>query len=285
MRKIAFLVTAALVFGFAPAQRALGPVAGSLALVGLAVLCAVAASGSAASLAVAGGALGALAAGVLGPTSPAAAGAALAGLCFAERTLRVRDPKARLLHAGGALVGGALAGSLATSFAASSLAVRGVALVVAAVLAALPLLVDADHPLAHARDGAASEVDGPARAALREGAELRRAVDDELLDRAAARQVERTWASLLRLAEARIRLERTAAARRGAEPAGPSHAAAVIGRIDERIEAHVKALARAYAAVDTARAAEASLDDAALRGVENVGESLEQVSKAIVEEV
>ena len=47
---------------------------------------------------------------------------------------------------------------------------------------------------------------------------------------------------------------------------------------------HVGVLSRAYLAVDTAAAAEVSLDDAALRSVETVGESLEQVSKAMVEE-
>jgi len=44
-------------------------------------------------------------------------------------------------------------------------------------------------------------------------------------------------------------------------------------------------LARAYTAVDAARAAEASLDDAALRSVETVGESMESMSKAIMDEV
>ena len=36
---------------------------------------------------------------------------------------------------------------------------------------------------------------------------------------------------------------------------------------------------------DAARAAEVSIDDAALRGAETMGESLEQVSRAIVEDV
>jgi hypothetical protein len=47
----------------------------------------------------------------------------------------------------------------------------------------------------------------------------------------------------------------------------------------------VKALSRMYTAVDEARAAEASLDDGALRSIETSGESLEQMSRAIVEEV
>jgi hypothetical protein len=54
--------------------------------------------------------------------------------------------------------------------------------------------------------------------------------------------------------------------------------------VDQRIGEHVTALTRAYTAIDTARAAEVGLDDAALRGVETVGDSLEEVSKAMVEQ-
>ena len=90
MRKIAFLVAAGLCFGLAPFTPRLGPVAGSLALVALAVFLAVAASGVLASLSVAGGALGAFSSGMLAVVSPAVAGASLAALCFGERTLRVR---------------------------------------------------------------------------------------------------------------------------------------------------------------------------------------------------
>ncbi|WP_437969039.1 hypothetical protein WMF04_06985 [Sorangium sp. So ce260] len=307
LRKVAFVAAAALALGLASLGLGLGPVPGSLLLVAAAVLLAVAASGALTSLAVAGGALGALAFGVAGAASPAAAGAALAGLCFAERSVRVRGRSARLLHIATALAGGALAGSLTAAFGAASLALRGVALVVSAVLVALPFLVDADDPVAHALDGAAGEITGPARASLREGAELRRTVaGEELLDRRAARQARATWASLLRLAEARARLERTLAVGRAARerqasrgeppPAGASAAEAppagarapaeaVIGKVDARIADHVAALTRAYTAVSAARAAEASLDDAALVGVETMGDSLEQVSKTMVEEV
>src|SRR5262249_17549198 len=139
-------------------------------------------------------------------------------------------------------------------------------------------------------DAFADDTSEPAKASLREGAELRRAADATLLDRSTARQVKKTWAALLRLAEARGRLERNVLARHrtAIESAtnGPAARAATgVNRVDERIAEHVAVLARAYAAVDTARAAEASLDDAALRSVETVGESLESMSKAIVEDV
>src|SRR6202034_2781238 len=120
-------VAAALCYGLAPFAPRLGPVAGSVALVVLAVLLAMAASGVAASLAVARG-------------------------------------------------GGALAGTLSPSFALAPLPVRAVAVTVAAVLLALPLLVAADDPVAHALDGAGTDLDGTVGASLREAAELRRAV-------------------------------------------------------------------------------------------------------------
>lgn len=280
MKKLAFLAAAALCFGLAPFTPRLGPVAGSIALVALAVLLSLAASGLASALAVAGGALGAFASGMLAASSPAVAGAALAALCFGERSLRVRSTNARALHIVIALVGGALAGTLTTSFALAAPAVRGVAMVVAAVLLALPLLVAADDPVAHALDAAAADLKGDVASSLREAAELRRAADEDLLDAKTTRLARGTWAALLRLSEARLRLARSPAAKGDAS----SPAAAVLRRVDERIADHVKALSRTYTAAGAAKAAEASLDDAALRSVETAGESLEEMSRAIVEQ-
>jgi MFS family permease len=280
MKKLAFLVAAALAFGLAPFTPRIGPVAGSVALVALAVCLAIAASSTASAIAVASGALGGFASGMLAAASPAVAGAALAGLCFAERSLRVKSANARVLHVGVAIVGGALAGSLTTSFALSPTPVRAVAVTVAAVLLALPLLIDADDPVAHALAAAAGEIPEPMAAKLREAAELRRTVDEGLLDAGTARHARETWRGLLRLSEARLRLSRAPGPKGAASPAE-----AVLRRVDERIADHVRALERAYTAAGAAKAAEASLDDAAMRVVENAGESLEQVSRAIVDEV
>jgi hypothetical protein len=52
---------------------------------------------------------------------------------------------------------------------------------------------------------------------------------------------------------------------------------------DRKLADHVAAIARAVAADGTARAAEAGLDDAALRTAETHGESLEEASRAIVD--
>ena len=315
MKKLAFVVAAASLFALAPIAERFGAVASSVALVWLAVLVAVSASTTFNAVAIASGALGALASGMLGSVSPAAAGAVLVAAAFAERTMRVRSKNARALHVGLALVAGALAGSLANAFAAAGVAVYGVAVVVGAVLAALPLLVEADDPVAHALDEAAALVSDPARASLREGAELRRTSEDVPLDRATQARVRSTWKALLGLAEARVRLEKraplarvrvappaaavvavaegdAAPASKSAEPASKSAelapatksaADAVLDMLDQRIAEHVTVLARAFTAMDTAHAAAIGIDDAALAPVAQMGDSLEEVSRALVE--
>jgi MFS family permease len=288
MRKIAFLLAAASLFAVAPLANRFGVVASSVALVWLGVLLALFASGAIQSLTVAAGALGAFGGGVLAPISPAAAGAVLVAAAFAERTTRVRSKTARAVHVLVALVGGALAGSLSAGFASATLPVFGVAIVVAAVLAALPLLVEADDPVAHALDQAAEIVSEPAKKSLADGAELRRTTEEVPLDRATQARVRKTWQSLLKLAEARIRLERSKPRTmiriaEDAKPGAPSTADAVLGMLDQRIAETVTVLSRAYTAVDTANAATLGLDDTALKTVEPVADSLEEVSRAMVE--
>lgn len=281
MKKLAFLVAAAALFGLSPLAARFGAVPAALALVGFAVMLAVAASGTPSSLAVAGGAVGAFGGTVLSSVSPAVGGALLVGLAFAERTTRVRGNVARVAHLVVALVGGALAGALSSGYAGSSPVVLGVAVTVASVLVALPLLVEADDPVAHALDQAAEGMTGPVGAALHEGASLRRHVTDVPLDRNTAHRVRKTWQSLIRLAEARSRLDRAQGPRIATEK--PTAAEAVTQMVDQRILDHVKALSRAYTAVDTAHAATVGLDDTAMKSVETVGESLDEVSRAIVE--
>jgi hypothetical protein len=280
IRKLSVLVAAACLFGASPYVGILGHVGGSLALLGLALLLALAASGSFNSLALTGGALGAFAGTVLGSVSPAVGGAVLVGLAFAERTVRVRTASSRLVHVGAAVAGGALAATLSSAYLFAPLAVRMVAVVVAGVLVALPLLVDADDPLAHVLEGTAALLPDPAKTSLVDGAELRRSVRDIPLDRDTAKHVQKTWQALLRLAEARVRLERTRSVR---VMGGPSPAEAVVKMVDAKIGDHVTALSRAFAAVDTVHAAELGLDDLALKNVESTNESLDEVSRAMVD--
>lgn len=290
MKKLAFVVAAASLFAIEPLASRFGTIPSAIALVWLSVLLAVVASGSVQSLAIGTGALGALASGVLGPTSSAIGGALLLAGAFAERTTRVRGRTARAVHVLVALVGGALAGTLANAYLGASLGVYGVAIVCAAILASLPLLVDADDPIAHALAEAAELVDEPAKKSLLAGAELHRHAEDIPLDRATTARVKTTWTSLLRLADARIRLERSrpeallrVAAEAGAPAAEPSAADAVRTMIDQRIAEHVSVLARAYTAVDMVSAARIGIDDAALKNVDSTTESLEEVSRAMVE--
>jgi MFS family permease len=279
VNRIALFVAAAAAFGLSPLWSRLSPVLGAALLVALGIALAFAASGAMTAMAAATGGVGAFAGGVLGTVSPALAGAALLALCYGERTIRVRGTAQRATHVAVALVGGAMAGALSSHYLSADLTVRGVVIVVAAVLAALPLLVEADDPIAHALDELAREMRGPAAATLREGAELRRSVDAPLLDAATDRHAADTWKSLLRLSEARARLAR------GPGAAQSAHGGAVQKRLDDRLAEHVAALARMYTAVDQAKAAELSLEDGPLRSIETSGESLEQMSKAIVEDV
>jgi hypothetical protein len=292
MQKSIFLLAAACAFGLAPFASRLGVLGGAAILMVLAIGLAAAASGGVYSLAVASGALGAFASGVLSGTSGAVAGACLVGLAFAERTMRVRGKTAKLAHVGVAVLGGGLAGTLSTAYLSAPPVVRCVSVVVSAVLVGLPLLVDADDPVAHALDTAARQLSTPVAAALHQGAELRRNAQEVPLDPETAQGVRRTWRSLLRLAEARLRLERgnrRAGSLVAAQPTrvdageAPSPADAVRKMVDQRIADHVTALARAYTATDTAHAAELGLDDAAVRSVEAAGETLEDVSRACVE--
>jgi hypothetical protein len=278
MRRIGVLVAAAGAFGAAPYLGPLGQVGSSLALLAIAIVLALAASGGFLSLAVVGGASGAFASAVVGTLSPAVGGAALVGLAFAERTMRVRSGTARLVHIGAALLGGTLAGTLSSAYASSSLALRIVAVLVAGVLAGLPLLVDADDPIAHTLEGTAGLVPDPAKRSLLEGAELRRTVRDIPLDRTTSRHVHETWRALLKLGEARVRLERTRAVRTEGSPAY-----AVVKMLDAKLADHVAALSHTYTAADAVRAAEIGLDDTALRQVATASEELDEVSRAMVD--
>jgi MFS family permease len=231
--------------------------------------------------AIAEGAIAAFLAGAIAPGASVLAGTLLVAGAYGERTTRVRGRAAKVVHFGLAMIAGGVAGGVTASFAGGAPAVRAVAVVVAAVLAAIPRVIAADDLLASALESLAREVEPPARGALAAGAELRRGADDALLDRTTARTVRQTWRALARLAEARLRVQRSRAART-TQKSGASDA--VLGMLDARITEHVAALARAYSAVDTVRAAELGLDDAALRTAESAGEALEHVSRAIVDE-
>jgi hypothetical protein len=275
------VASAALLFAAWPFTAHMASIPGAVALVGLAILLATSASGGANAVSTAYAAVGVLAAGAVSPGPSAVAGALLLAAAYGERTLRVHGRTAKLVHVAAAACGGAVAGAVVVSFAEAQPAVQAVAVVVAAVVAAIPHLVAADDLVANALDAVAREVGEPVKGALIAGADLRRNADDALLDRATSRTVRGTWRALVRLAEARLRVQRSRAMRRAA----PSHGAAdgVLAMLDARISDHVAAIACAYCAVDAVRAAELGLDDAALRTAQSAGEALDQVTSAIVD--
>jgi hypothetical protein len=279
MRVLTLLAAAAAAHGLAPFTTRFGTVVGAVSLVVLAVLLALAASATPNAIAVASGALGAFASGVVSDTGPALAGALLVGLCFTERTLRVREPAARAVHIALAAGAGALAAWLSVRYVGADALVRSVVVVVAAVLTALPLLVPAEDPIAFALGQIAREVPEPASASLTAASELRASVDESLLERESATDARKAWKNLVRLAQARARLELprgAAVAKARSEP--------VLRRLDQRISEHLESLTKMYTAADAASAATLSLDDRALQKVDSAGASLDEVSKAIVEE-
>jgi hypothetical protein len=236
-----------------------------------------------------------LAHGLLLDTAPAVAGSVLLGGCFAERTLRVRSRRWRMAHLAVAFVCGAFAGYLGSRFSGEPWWVWAVVISMAAVLSCLPLLIEADDPVADVLDATAEQVHEPARTSLAAGAELRRSVDESLLEPAARRQVADTWKNLLRLSEARLRLERStlhqvsrgsrvdgAAEHATCEPAYPP-AAAVLDTLDELIAEHVAGLTTAYVSADAANAASVSLNDLALRSVQSSSEIQTEMSRLLVD--
>jgi hypothetical protein len=303
MRTASILLASAALFAAWPTVGRHGAIPFALGFVALSVLVALAASGGVNALAAAAGALGAFAAGLVSPGATIVGGALLFAGAYAERTMRVRGEGSaagvsarrallakwgpRAAHLVLAMVAGGIAGGIVESFGRASIALRLVAIGVASVLATLPRVIEADDLTAHALEGVAREVDEPARATLFSGADLRRHADDALLDRTTSKTVRGTWKALVRLAEARLRVQRARVVRVAPPKSGdreaPSPSEAVLAMLDTRLAEHVTALARAYAAVDTARAAELGLDDVALRTVESAGEALDHVSRAMID--
>ena len=276
MKKALLLAAAAAAFGLAPDAKPMGQVPGAAWLVLLGVALGLGTSGYVSALAIAFGATAALTGTILGSVSPAVGGAVLVALAYGERTLRVRTAQGKLLHVGAAFGAGALAGTVATAYGTAASAVHVVAVVVSAVLVTLPQLIDADDPLAHSLEGASKLVEGPAKGSLRDGAELRRQATDIPLDDDAQKLVGNTWTPLDKLADVRVRLERTK--RDGNKTSG-----AIAEMIDGKIRDHVAALGRVYTAADTKRAATVGLDDLALKNVETASASMDDVSEALAE--
>ncbi len=277
MHPLLLLASAGGLFAALPYAARGGQWTGTVVPMALSIAFAVAAAGRPGGLAVMAGAVAAFAGSLAWSMMPALGGSVVVGLAYAERSLRVRPLRARLVHLGLALVAGGAAGALAASYAASPLLPRGVAVVMCAVLAALPYLVEADDPRVLFLEAAARRIGPPVASTLLDGVELLRC-DLTPLDRETRANVEKSWRSLERIVEARL------AILRGSARTGRGETAALVtAMVDRQITEHVASLTRAYAAAATMGAAEAGIDDRALRDVDARGEALDEQTRALVE--
>ena len=280
MHRAAFFLLAIPLFFLPNLFLSTGHLIGSLLFLGFGVGIGITASGYRGSLPIAGGALAALFAGALGGGALGVAHASLAAavffaLVYAERTLRIRSNTGKAVHLALALGGGALAGMIAESYTAAAFAVHAIASLVAVAVVGLPLLVDADDHVAHNLATLGFGLDEPAKAGLVKAANLRRAAADVPLDGNTKTDVERTFRSLERLGEARLKLQESA---RTSETAK-----GVLGMLDTKIVQHVSALEKALTATMAVRAAEAAKDDGAAANVEAKGSGLEEATKLLAE--
>ena len=268
MRAFAFAVLGALLFTALPHFERAGAVAGPAFLVVITVALAVCVSGGVSPVSALSGAAGALAGGLLlggntGQTNSSAlfalATALLVALMFAERSLRVRERRAKMMHVAASLGAGAIAGALTFAYGASASALlRGVAVTISVLVIAIPLLLEADDPVTHALDAIARDLDPETGAAetLRRAADLRRRGDTSLLDRDRDMRahVARAWKALVLAARSRARLEH-------AMTTGCTPPQSVVARSDRVIAEHVTMLMRAHGAYEILQATSEALEE------------------------
>lgn len=276
MKHGSFVVLTALVLGGTASFDRLSAIPSAVLLVGSTVLLASAISGRFNWAAVSFGAMGAFVGAALRTTSFAAAGAVVLACVFAERTLRVRGGIGRAVHAAMALVGGAAAMYLASVFGARDVSLFGVSIAVGTALCALPLLIDADDSLAAELDRISKLVPAAIGGELRGAAQMRRHGKDVVMDADVAKNVDGTFDTLLRLAEARVRIGR-------ATEVDVESGKKVAALVDGKIVLCVTAIRKAFAASDTVRAYATAQDDQQLHALSAKSESIEEVNRTLLE--
>ena len=276
MKRVGFVILTALVLGATASFDRLAAIPSAGMLVASAVLLACAASGGFNWATVSFGAMGAFAGAALRTTSFAASGAVILVCVFAERTLRVRGGVGRAVHLGMALLGGGAAMFLAGSFGARDASLFGVAIAVGTALCALPLLIDADDSIAAELDRISKILPEAIARELRSAAQMRRHGKDVAMDADVAKNVEGTFETLLRLAEARVRVQRAS------EVDGES-GQKVAALVDAKITLCATAIRKAFAASDTVRAYATARDDQELHALSAKSESIEEASRTLME--
>lgn len=276
LKKVSFVVLTALVLGATAWFDRQAPIPSAILLVASTVLLGCAASGGFNWATVSFAAVGAFAGAALRGTSVAASGAIVLVSVFVERTLRIRGGIGRTVHLAAALLSGAAAMFLAETFAVRDMSLFGVAIAVGTALCALPLLIDADDAVAAELDRISKVVPDPASQELRSAAQMRRRVKDVTMDADVAKNVDGTFDTLLRLAEARLRVQHAS------ETDGES-GRKVAALVDGKIALCATAIRKAFAASDAVRAYATARDDQELHALSAKSESIEEVSRTLLE--
>lgn len=180
--------------------RHASPTVGAILLVVLgAVVACVASAPSPTSIGL--GAFAAVAYGALRPQAPIAAWALFTLLVLLGRGLRARGTWAWILHGSLSLLGGACAMWLSLAYVEAEVAVRIAALVVAAVMTAMPLFVPVDDTETASLLALARRTRGPARTRLLRAAALaRRAASSEDVSASDRRLLAGVFAAIHRAA-------------------------------------------------------------------------------------
>jgi len=200
---------------------------------------------------------------------PELAMGALLSCVFGARALRARSIPAHLFTLGLAFGCGAGAAAILAGFGSAELGTRVAAAITATVLAAVPLAVPADDPLAFELRELAAACVGPQRRRALRALALRRRFDEVrgLMGSAARRRMERAFGAALRLGRARQRARRATA----------------IELLDRRLDETLRGLRRAVGAASATRDLIDGIDDAALAGLSLEQSDLEDTASAVIE--
>jgi hypothetical protein len=277
LKRGAFALLVAAYFAAMPyLETKTGYVTHALLVVALGVLIACAVSGTWSTTAIASGALGAFFHDAMRSDFAILAGAAFAAMVYVERTLQMPTRKRQALHTGLALAGGGLASAVIANYQTAAPSLLAVALAVGVALFCLPLIVDADDPMAQALERTAHLLPASPASALREAAHLKRGSETASISSASRETVQKALESILKLGETRAQITRTIGLSLGDE--GSRSVAEVL---DKKILSHVDVVKRAFAAADAVHAIVRNADTSAVDSLAATGESLDEVRKAL----
>lgn len=267
-------ITRVFLFGIAALGVPLALDGGALSgLVGLMVTVTLAcvADEKISALAVALGALAGLSLVLWGDASVLIATGLASGLIWGARARRARGSMGLAVTVFVAIGTGAAAGGIASGYGGhEEVGVRLAALVVAGIIASVPMVVPVDDRVTLALDDAALRAGGRVLSVLSLSVVLRRRVLEsdalEALSEGSRERIEGVWRSLAAMARRRAELD-----------AGEGVATV----LDEKIEAHVAALQRVHTAAEARYERSLAVSDQGLAEAAVEGESLEAEVEAL----